>query len=68
MSLIPFPVEAAHAGTVIYRRALRAGLPVSVAREMERVTFAEVRAGRSPARVLARRGTAPRRPDPGGAA
>lgn len=67
-TLIPFPFRGAQAGTVIYRRALRAGLPVQVAREMERITRAQVRAGRSPASALARIGTGPRRPGPEGAA
>lgn len=66
--VVSFPVRAAHAGTVIYRRARAAGLPVDVARTLQRIASRQVMAGHSPAAVTARKGQTPRPPAPGGAA
>ena len=67
-SVLAFPRAAAHAGTVIYRRARAAGLPVDVARTLQRIASRQVMAGHSPAAVTARKGQTPRPPAPGGAA
>lgn len=67
-SVLVFPRSAAHAGTVIFRRALRAGLPLEVARTMQRIASRQVMAGHSAAAVTARKGQTPRPPAPGGAA
>lgn len=65
MSILAFPIRARAAAVVIERRALASGMPASVARQLAERAQAAIRTGqKSPAAILARRGTRPKTPGP----